>query len=169
MLSAIAPKSLTTFSIQICPYPKFQIGPTDTSYPEPPSSSGLSHCQNLNNSDPPIQISVPPRWPCRLFVACCNCFCPTDNCNWSHQDGLTNSLLPCCSTLVPPRWCNQCHRDEIFPKPLHIGPSELFRSVPLRFLMFIFLHRSVPPRWVKSVWWLDFVWRLYIRLHPLFI
>ena len=58
------------------------------SYPEPPSSFGLSHCQNPNKSDPPIWILVPPRWPCQLSVTCCNYFGPTENCNRYHRDGL---------------------------------------------------------------------------------
>ena len=42
VLSDIAPKSSTTFSIQICPKPTFQLSPTEISYSEPPSSSALS-------------------------------------------------------------------------------------------------------------------------------
>src|SRR3989337_1539403 len=61
VLSDSAPKPSTTFSIQICPKPTFQLGPTKIFYLEPPSSFGLSHCQNPNKSDPPIWISVPPR------------------------------------------------------------------------------------------------------------
>ena len=110
VLSDIAPKRSATFSIQICPNPKSQFGPTDISYPEPPSSSRLSHCQNPNNSDPPKWISVPSRWPCQLSIACCNYFGPTKNCNMYHRDGcqLSVALL------------------------LHFGPTEMMQSVPPR-------------------------------------
>ena len=39
VLSDIAPKPSATFSIQICQNPNSPLGPTDISYPEPPSSS----------------------------------------------------------------------------------------------------------------------------------
>ena len=48
----------------------------------------LSHCQNPNKSDPPKWISVPPRWPCQLFVIVCIYFGLTEFANWSHRDGL---------------------------------------------------------------------------------
>ena len=38
MISDIAPNPSTTFSFQICQNPKLQLGPTDSSYLEPPSS-----------------------------------------------------------------------------------------------------------------------------------
>src|SRR3989337_2071155 len=102
VLSDSVPKPSTTFSIQICPKPTFQLGPTDSSYPEPPSSSGLSHCQNPNKSDPPIWISVPPRWPCQLSVIICTYFGPTEFCRSVPPRWLANSLLPYCFTSVPP-------------------------------------------------------------------
>jgi len=133
--------------------------PPKISYPEPPSSSGLSHCQNPNKSDPPIWISVPPRWPCQLSVIVCTYFGSTEFCKSVSPRWLANSLLPYCFTSVLPSWCNRCHRDEDCPKPLHFGPSELSVSVPPRFLMFISFTQfgateiivSVPPSWVKSV------------------
>jgi hypothetical protein len=96
------PKASTTFSIQICPKPTFQLGPTEISYPEPPSSSGLSHCQNPNKSDPPIWISVPPRWPCQLSVIVCTYFGLTEFCKSVSPRWLANSLLPYCFTSVQP-------------------------------------------------------------------
>src|SRR3989337_4496994 len=94
VLSDIAPKPSATFSIQICPKPTFQLGPTDISYPEPPSSSGLSHCQNPNKSDPPIWISVSPRWPCQLSVIVCNYFGPNKPCKLASPRCLAPPLLP---------------------------------------------------------------------------
>src|SRR3989337_1445555 len=91
VLSDIAPKSSATSFIQICPNPTFQLGPTEISYPEPPSSFGLSHCQTLTN------------WIHQYGSR-------------SHRDGLANSLLLVAITSVPPRGCNRCHRDEVCPK-----------------------------------------------------
>src|SRR3990170_1092137 len=101
VLSDIAPKSSITFSFQICPNPTFKLGPTDISIPEPPSSLGLSHCQNPNKSDPPIWISVPLRWPCQLSVIVCNYFGPTKFCKSVSPRWLANSVLPYCFTSVP--------------------------------------------------------------------
>ena len=115
VLSDSTPKPSTTLSIQICPKPTFQLGPTEILYPEPPSSSRLSHCQNPNKSDPPIWISVPPRWPCQLSVIVCTYFGPTEFCKSVSPRWLANSLLPYCFTLVLPSWCNRCHRDEVCP------------------------------------------------------
>src|SRR5215216_1013870 len=56
MLSDIAPKPSTTFSIQICPKPKVKLGPTDSFYPEPPSSYDIAIARNPNSSVTPIQI-----------------------------------------------------------------------------------------------------------------
>ena len=102
VLSDSVPKPSTTLSTQICPKPTFQLGPTENIYPEPPSSSGLSHCQNPNKSDPPIWISVPPRWPCQLSVIVCFHFGPTGFCKSVSPRWLANSLLPYCFTSVPP-------------------------------------------------------------------
>src|SRR5215216_6734576 len=62
MLSDIAPKPSTTFSIQICQNPKLQLGPTDYFYPAPPSSYDIATARNPRNSVSPIRISVSPRW-----------------------------------------------------------------------------------------------------------
>jgi hypothetical protein len=74
MLSDIAPKPSTTFSFQICPKPKVKLGPTDISYPAPPSSFDIATARNPNTSVTPIRISISPRCPCKLCVACCNYF-----------------------------------------------------------------------------------------------
>jgi hypothetical protein len=109
--------------------PTFQLGPTDIFIPEPPSSFGLSHCQNPNNSDPPIWISVPPRWPCQLSVIVCTYFGLTEFCKSVSPRWLANSLLPYCFTSVPPSWCNRCHRDEDCPSPCtSVHPSCSYRS-----------------------------------------
>ena len=72
MLSDIAPKPSTTFSFQICPKPKVKLGPTDSIYPEPPSSYDIATDINPNNSVTQIQISVSPRWPYKLSISLCN-------------------------------------------------------------------------------------------------
>ena len=46
VLSDIAPKPSTTFSIQICPKPKSKLGPTDLLYPAPPSSLDIATARN---------------------------------------------------------------------------------------------------------------------------
>ena len=102
VLSDSNPKPSTTLSTQMCPEPTFQLGLTKILYPEPPSSSGLSHCQNPNKSDPPISISVPPRWPCQLSVIVCTYFGLTEFCKSVSSRWLANSLLPYCFTSVLP-------------------------------------------------------------------
>jgi hypothetical protein len=132
VLSDIAPKPSATFSIQICPKSKLQLGPTDSFYPEPPSSFDIATARNPNSSVSPIRISFPPRWPCQLSVTCCNYFGLTEICNRSHQDGLP--ILYCLiaslrshrvdaigatetrfalrpSTSVPPSCSSRSHRD----------------------------------------------------------
>ena len=69
MLSDIAPKPSTTFSIQICQIAKHQLGPTNSCYPAPPSSFDIATARNPNSSVTPIWI-------------------------WSHQDGIANSFFP---------------------------------------------------------------------------
>ena len=46
VLSDIAPKPSTTFSFQICQNPKLQLDPTDSFYPEPPSSYDIDTARN---------------------------------------------------------------------------------------------------------------------------
>src|SRR3989337_2745404 len=83
-------KPSATFSIQICPKPKLQLGTTDSFFPEPPSSYDIATTRNPNSSVSPIRISVSPRWPCQLSITCCNYFGLTKNCDRSHRDGFTN-------------------------------------------------------------------------------
>ena len=96
MLSDIAPKPLTTFSIQICPNPQLQLVPTDSFHLEPLSSYVIATARNPNSSVSPIRISVSLRWPCKLSVACCNYFGLTKICNRSHRVFLTYSLFARC-------------------------------------------------------------------------
>ena len=100
VLSDSTPKPSTTLSTQICPKPTFQLGPTDISYPAPPSSLRLSHCQNPNKSDPSKWISVSLRWPCQLSVIVCTYFGLTGFCKLVSPRWLANSLLPYCFTSV---------------------------------------------------------------------
>ena len=102
MLSDIAPKPSATLSIQVCQNPKFQLGPIDSFYLEPPSSYDIATARNPNSSVSPIRISVSPRWPCQLPVISCNYFGLTEMCNRSHRVCLTSSLLSYCFTLVSP-------------------------------------------------------------------
>src|SRR3989337_3181818 len=110
VLSDIAPKSSATSFIQIYPNPTFQLGPTEFSYPEPPSSFGLSHCQTLTN------------WIHRYESR-------------SHRDGLANSLLLVAIILVPPRIAigtTEMACQLSVALLLHFGPTELMQSVPPR-------------------------------------
>ena len=84
MLSDIAPKPSTTFSIQICPKPKVKLGPTDLIYPAPPSSLDIATAKNPNHLNLTDGISVSPRWAYKLSVACCNYFDLTEICRRSH-------------------------------------------------------------------------------------
>ena len=100
VLVLIHPQPLSQF--QSCPKPSFQLGPTENIYPEPPSLSRLSHCQNPNKSDSPKWISFPPRWPCQLSVIVCINFGLTELCISVSPRWLAKSLLPYCFTSVPP-------------------------------------------------------------------
>jgi hypothetical protein len=93
ILSDIAPKPTTTFSIQICQNPKLQLGPTDSFYPAPPGSYDTATARNPNSLVTPIRISVSPRWPCQLPVISCNYFSLT-----KIAIGLTEMAWPilCC-------------------------------------------------------------------------
>ena len=51
MLSDIAPKPSTTFLLQVCPKPKFELGPTDLIYLAPPSSLDIATARNPNQFD----------------------------------------------------------------------------------------------------------------------
>ena len=69
MLSDIAPKPSTTFSFKICPKPNVKLGPTDSSYPTPPSSFDIATARNPNTSVTLIWISDSPRWDCKLSIS----------------------------------------------------------------------------------------------------
>ena len=63
VLSDMLQKPSTTFSHpQICPKPKFKLGPTEISYPAPPSSLDIATARNPNQFDLTDGISVSPRW-----------------------------------------------------------------------------------------------------------
>ena len=62
-----------------------------------------SHWQKPNQFGLTDRISVSPRWPCKLSVACYNYFGLTEMCNRSHRDGLANFLLPVAIISVSPK------------------------------------------------------------------
>ena len=93
VLSDIAPKPSTTFPLQIYPNLKVKLDPTDLLYPEPPSSFDIATARNPNHFGLTDGIPVSPRWACKLSVAFCNYFGPTEICNRSHRVCLTNSLF----------------------------------------------------------------------------
>ena len=74
VLSDMLQKPSTTFSIHICPKPKVKLGPTEISYPAPPSSLDIATDRNPNHFGLTDGISVSPRWACKLSVAYCNNF-----------------------------------------------------------------------------------------------
>ena len=71
--------------IHICPKPKLKLSPTETSYLVPPSSVDIAIARKLNHFGLTDGISFSPRWACKLSVACCNYFGPTEICNRSHR------------------------------------------------------------------------------------
>ena len=127
MLQSPPPLSL----IHISPKPKVKLSPTDLIYSAPPSSFDIATARNHNQFGLTNEISVLPRWACKLSVAYCNYFCPTKIRNRSHRVCLTNSLFcyyqnrshqicvigqtelrfyPNPSTSVPPSWSYWSHR-----------------------------------------------------------
>ena len=111
--------------IHICPKPKVKIRPTETFYPAPPSSMDIATARNPNQFGLTIGIWVSPRWACKLSVAYCNNFGPTEICNRPHRVCLTNPLCV--------HYQNRSHRVCVIglteitlcPNPNHIGPTEL--------------------------------------------
>ena len=79
--------------IHICPKPKVKLGPTDLIYPAPPSSFDIAIVRNPNQFGLIDGISISSRWACKLSIAYCNNFGPTEVCNRSHRVCLTNSLF----------------------------------------------------------------------------
>ena len=133
MLTSPQPLSL----IHICPKPKVKLGPTDLIYPAPPSSLDIAIARNPNQFGLTDGILVSPRWACKLSVACCNYFGPTEFAwptlcfsyyqNRSHRVCVIGQtelrFYPNPSTSVPLSWSNRSHQ---------------------KYLMFTF--------WIKSVW-----------------
>ena len=64
--------------IQIYPKSKVKLGPTETLYPAPPSSLDIAAARNPNQLSLTDGISVSPRWACKLSVAYCINFSPTE-------------------------------------------------------------------------------------------
>ena len=108
-------KTIGHFLFQICPKLKVKLSPTKMIYPAPPSSFDLATARNPNSSVTLIQISVSPRWPCKLSVACCNYFGLTEICNRSHRVCLTNSMVRPLVKSVSPSSSSRSQRDEVFP------------------------------------------------------
>src|SRR3989337_4456662 len=98
--------------IHTCPKPKVKLGPTETFYPAPPSSVDIATARNPNQFGLTDGILVSPRWACKLSVAYCNNFGPTEVCNRSHRVCLANSLFCLLPKSVPPSLCNRSNRDE---------------------------------------------------------
>ena len=103
--------------IHICPKPKVQLGPTDSSYPEPPSSVDIATAKNSNQFGLTDGISVSPRWACKLSVTYCNIFGPTEICNRPHRVCLANSLFHLLPKSVPTSLSNRSNRVLDFPNP----------------------------------------------------
>ena len=103
-----SPQPLSHF--QICPTPNIQLGPTDSFYPEPPSSVDIATARNPNQFGLTDGISVSPRWACKLSVTYCNIFGPTEICNRPHRVCLANSLFHLLPKSVPPSLSNRSNR-----------------------------------------------------------
>ena len=101
--------------IHIWPKPKVKLGPTDSFYPEPPSSVNIATARNPNQFGLTDGITVSPRWGCKLFVTCCNIFGPTEICNWPHRVCLANSLFRLLPKSVPPSLSNRSNRVLVLP------------------------------------------------------
>ena len=78
MLSDMLQSPQPPSHIKICPKPKVKLGPTDSIYPTPPSSLDIATAKNPNQFDLTDGILVSPRWACKLSVAYCNNFSPTE-------------------------------------------------------------------------------------------
>ena len=103
-----SPQPLSHF--QICPTPNIQLGPTDSFYPEPPSSVYIATARNPNQFGLTDGISVSPRWACKLSVTHCNILGPTEICNRSHRVCLTKSQFHLLPKSVPPSLSNRSNR-----------------------------------------------------------
>ena len=97
------------------PNQKVQLSPTEISYPEPPSSVDIATARNPNQFRLTDGISVSPRWACKLSVAYCINFGPTEICNRPPRVCWANSLFCLLPKSVPPSLCNRSNRDEVLP------------------------------------------------------
>ena len=100
VLSDIAPKPSSTFSIQICTHPNSKLGPPDSFYPEPPSSVDIAFAKNpslfgLTDRDLGLtEMGLQPLcFPLKRFG-------PTEMSDRSHRDCNANSLFPFRNVLV---------------------------------------------------------------------
>ena len=78
MLSDMLQSPQPLSRIHICPKPKVKLGPTHLIYSAPPSSLDIATARNPNQFGLTYGISASPRWACKLSVACCNYFGPTE-------------------------------------------------------------------------------------------
>ena len=78
MLSDMLQNPQLLSHIHICTKPKVKLSPTEISYPAPPSSLDIATATNPSHFDLTDGISASPRWACKLSVACCNYFGPTE-------------------------------------------------------------------------------------------
>ena len=88
MLSDIAPKSVATFSIQICPKPKYQLSFTDSSYLDPPSSFDIATARNprqFGHTDTDLGLTE---------------MALHSHCDMFHSFGLTESVKPVTPSLL---------------------------------------------------------------------
>ena len=88
--------------IHICPKPKVKLGPTKIIYPAPLSSLDIATARNPNQFGLTDGISVSLRWACKLSVAYCNNFGPTEVCNRPHR--------VCLATLCFAYYPNRSHQ-----------------------------------------------------------
>ena len=130
--------------IHICPKPKVKFGPTDLIYLASLNSLDIATARNPNQFGLTDGISVSPRWDCKLSIACCNNFGPSEICNRSHWVCLTNSLFA--------YYQNRSHRVCV------LGQTELrFYPNP---------STSVPPKFITFTFWTILVWPSFsIRSH----
>ena len=115
MLSDMLQSPQLLSHIHIWPKPKVKVGPTDSFYPEPPSSVDIATARNPNQFGLTDGILVSPRWACKLSIAYCNNFGPTETCNRPHRVCLANSLFCLLPKSVPPSLSNRSNRVLVLP------------------------------------------------------
>ena len=128
--------------------PTFQLDPTKISLSRPTEFIWTLPQPNPNKLDPPIWISVSPRWPCQLSRTHCKYFGPTEFCDWCHGDGfptfcyllhLFQSHRYDAISTTEARFC-----PTIAHQTLRVVSSRSHRDLQCSYL----LHRSVPPRFL---------------------